>query len=124
MTKVELVDKVAKEANLTKVAAGKAVEAMVALVTESLIKGEPVNVVGLGTFSVTTRKARTGRNPQTGKKINIAAAKVAKFQSSKDLKAALSTHTFCVREEDIPIDYLAPIISVYIPGTHDSGDGE
>jgi DNA-binding protein HU-beta len=88
MIKAELVKKIAKEANLTKAAAEKVVEAFIASVTSSLKKGEAVTLVGFGTFNVTSRKARSGRNPQTGKEIKIAAKKVAIFRPSKSLKDA------------------------------------
>jgi DNA-binding protein HU-beta len=86
MTKAELVDAVAKSANMTKAAAEKAVGAVISSVTGALAKGDRVTLVGFGTFEVTTRKARTGRNPQTGKEIKIAAAKTPKFRPGKALK--------------------------------------
>ncbi|HEY6838617.1 MAG TPA: HU family DNA-binding protein [Geobacteraceae bacterium] len=86
MTKAELVDAVAKSASLTKAAAEKAVGAFITSVSSALAKGDRVTLVGFGTFEVSTRKARTGRNPQTGKEIKIAAAKVPKFRAGKALK--------------------------------------
>ncbi|GAB4303438.1 MAG: HU family DNA-binding protein [Desulfuromonadia bacterium] len=86
MTKAELVDAVAKSAGITKVAAEKAIGAFVDAVTGALAKGNRVTLVGFGTFEVTTRKARTGRNPQTGKEITIPAAKLPKFRAGKTLK--------------------------------------
>ncbi|CAG0966255.1 HU family DNA-binding protein [Geobacter sp.] len=86
MTKAELVDAVAKSANLTKAAADKAVGAVISAVSDALKKGDKVTLVGFGSFEVSTRKARTGRNPQTGKEIKIAAAKVPKFRPGKALK--------------------------------------
>lgn len=90
MTKAELVDAVAKSANLTKAAADKAVGAVISAVSDALKKGDKVTLVGFGSFEVSTRKARTGRNPQTGKEIKIAAAKVPKFRPGKALKDALN----------------------------------
>lgn len=92
MTKAELVEAVAKSAGLTKAAAEKAVGAIVTTVSNALKEGDRVTLVGFGSFEVTRRKARTGRNPQTGKEINIKAAQVPKFRPGKNLKAALSTH--------------------------------
>lgn len=85
MNKGELIDAIAKDAKLTKVDAGNALNAMVANVTKSLKKGESVQLIGFGTFSISKRSARTGRNPQTGKEIKIAAKKVAKFKAGKAL---------------------------------------
>uniref|UniRef100_A0A831UHG8 HU family DNA-binding protein n=1 Tax=Geobacter metallireducens TaxID=28232 RepID=A0A831UHG8_GEOME len=90
MTKAELVDAVAKSANLTKAAADKAVGAVIGAVSDALKKGDKVTLVGFGSFEVSTRKARTGRNPQTGKEIKIAAAKVPKFRPGKALKDAVA----------------------------------
>ncbi|ABB31840.1 HU family DNA-binding protein [Geobacter hydrogenophilus] len=90
MTKAELVDAVAKSAELTKAAADKAVNGVIEAVTAALKKGDKVTLVGFGSFEVATRKARTGRNPQTGKEIKIAAAKVPKFRPGKALKDAVA----------------------------------
>jgi DNA-binding protein HU-beta len=90
MTKAELVDAVAKSANLTKAAADKAVGAFIGAVSDALKKGDKVTLVGFGSFEVSTRKARTGRNPQTGKEIKIAAAKVPKFRPGKALKDSVA----------------------------------
>mgnify|MGYP001568769916 FL=1 len=89
MTKGEIVDAIAGAADITKVAAEKAVNAFTETVTKSLKKGDTVSLVGFGTFSVSKRKARKGRNPQTGKEINIPAAKVPKFKAGKNLKDAV-----------------------------------
>jgi DNA-binding protein HU-beta len=85
MNKGELVDAIAKEAGLTKADAGNALNAFIGAVTGSLKKGNPVQLIGFGTFSISKRAARTGRNPQTGKEIKIAAKKVAKFKAGKAL---------------------------------------
>jgi DNA-binding protein HU-beta len=90
MTKAELIDAVAKSAALTKASAEKAVGSVLSAVTDALKKGDRVTLVGFGSFEVTTRKARTGRNPQTGKEIKIAAAKVPKFRPGKALKDAVA----------------------------------
>jgi DNA-binding protein HU-beta len=90
MTKAELIDIIAKEADITKAAAGDALEAFIGGVTSALKKKDgKVTLVGFGTFSKTRRKARKGRNPQTGEKITIKAATVAKFKASKKLNASL-----------------------------------
>lgn len=91
MTKAELVDAIAKSANLTKAAAEKAVGAFIDSITVALKKGDRVTLVGFGSFEVSTRKARTGRNPQTGKEIKIAAAKVPKFRAGKALKDSVAS---------------------------------
>ena len=89
MTKEELVNKIAKEAKLTKVQANKAVKTFFDGVTGSLKRGRKVSFVGFGTFSVARRKARMGRNPQTGAPIRIAASKVPKFKAGKHLREAV-----------------------------------
>ena len=76
MNKSQLIDKIAAGADISKAAAGRALDAIIASVTESLKEGDDVALVGFGTFAVKERAARTGRNPQTGKEITIAAAKV------------------------------------------------
>ena len=86
MTKAELIEKMAKEAKVTKAAANKAVDSFVDGVKKALKKGESVTLIGFGTFSVTQRKARKGRNPQTGKEIKIPARKAPKFSAGKALK--------------------------------------
>ncbi|TAN41555.1 MAG: HU family DNA-binding protein [Nitrospirae bacterium] len=89
MTKQELIEKVAKDADLSKAAAGKALDATIDAIKASLKKGQKVILVGFGSFSVSKRKARKGRNPQTGKEIKIAACKVPKFSAGKTLKDAV-----------------------------------
>lgn len=89
MTKEELITKIAKEAKVTKVQANKAMSVFFEGVTSSLKKGKKVSFVGFGTFSLARRKARTGRNPQTGAPIHIAASKVPKFKAGKQLKDAV-----------------------------------
>lgn len=89
MNKTQLVDKIAEQADLTKPQAKMALEAALTAITESLQKGDSVQLVGFGTFKVNQRAERTGRNPQTGKEIKIAAAKVPAFVSGKALKDAI-----------------------------------
>jgi nucleoid DNA-binding protein len=86
LNKRDLVGKIAKEAGITKSKAEAAFNSMVGGITASLKKGQKVMLVGFGTFSVAKRKARTGRNPQTGAPIKIAARKVPKFTPGSDLK--------------------------------------
>ncbi len=85
MNKQELVSVMAEKAGLTKADADKAVNAFVDTVKGAMAKGESIQLIGFGTFSVSERSARTGRNPQTGKEIQIAAKKVAKFKAGKAL---------------------------------------
>lgn len=90
MNKSELIDSVAKSADISKAAAQRALDAMVSAVRVSLKRGQMVTLVGFGTFYVGKRKARSGRNPRTGAAIKIAAAKVPKFRAGKALKDALN----------------------------------
>ena len=89
MTKAELIAAIGKEAKISKAAAEKALNAFTGCVMKALKKGDKLTLTGFGTFSVTKRKARTGRNPQTGKEIKIAATKVAKFKAGTLLKGAV-----------------------------------
>ncbi|MDD5296848.1 MAG: HU family DNA-binding protein [Rhodocyclaceae bacterium] len=89
MNKSELIDHVASSAGITKAAANLAFEAFVTGITNSLRMGEPVVMVGFGTFSVSERAARTGRNPKTGAPLEIPASRVPKFQAGKSLKDAV-----------------------------------
>lgn len=90
MTKSDLIERVAEKSGLTKKDAGKAVEAVFESVTEALSGGERVQIVGFGTFEVRERAARRGRNPQTGKEIDIAARKVPAFKAGKALKDSVA----------------------------------
>ncbi|EHM43741.1 nucleoid-associated protein HU-beta [Hafnia alvei] len=90
MNKSQLVDKIAEGADISKAAAGRALDAIIASVTESLQSGDSVALVGFGTFDVRERSARTGRNPQNGKEISIPAAKVPGFRAGKALKDAVN----------------------------------
>ncbi len=89
MTKAELIRKVAEEAKISKASAEKAVNAFTGYVTKALKKGDKLTLPGFGTFSVAKRKARTGRNPQTGKEIKIPARKVPKFKAGNLLKSSV-----------------------------------
>ena len=86
MNKAELIEQVASQTGLAKRTSGKAVNAVVSAISDCLAKGEKVTLVGFGTFGVRQRKARTGRNPQTGAAIQIPAKRVAKFLPGKTLK--------------------------------------
>jgi DNA-binding protein HU-beta len=88
MNKSQLIEQIASVAELSKAQAERALNAFLGSVTEELADGEQVALVGFGTFSVSDRAARTGRNPQTGATIEIAAAKVPKFKPGKALKDA------------------------------------
>ncbi|MBI5681978.1 MAG: HU family DNA-binding protein [Deltaproteobacteria bacterium] len=90
MTKGEIVSAIASKAGVTKVAAEKALGSFIDSVTTSLKKGKKVSLVGFGTFSISKRKARKGRNPRTGEEIKIAAVKVPKFKPGKALKSAVN----------------------------------
>ena len=85
MNKQELIEAVATEAKITKTDAQRVIESFVKNTTKALTKGDRVSLVGFGTFSISKRNARTGRNPQTGATIKIAAKKVAKFKAGSEL---------------------------------------
>ena len=89
MNKGQLIDAIASEAKLTKADSERALNAVTNAIKKSLKKGESVQLIGFGTFSVAKRAARTGRNPQTGKEIKIAAKKVAKFKPGAALSDAV-----------------------------------
>ncbi len=90
MNKTELIDHIAKQADISKAAAGRALDAAIGGVRTSLKKGAMVTLVGFGTFYTVRRAARSGRNPRTGASIRIKAAKVPKFRAGKRLKDALN----------------------------------
>ncbi len=90
MNKAELVDAIADTADISKAAATRALDALLGSVTTALKKGDQVSLVGFGTFQVKDRAARTGRNPQTGAPIEIAAARVPSFKPGKALKDAVN----------------------------------
>jgi DNA-binding protein HU-beta len=90
VNKSDLVDAIAKSADISKAAAGRALDATVESIKKALKKGDTVSLVGFGTFKVGKRAARTGRNPRTGETIKIKAAKVPKFTAGKGLKDAVN----------------------------------
>ncbi len=89
MNKAELIAKISEDAGITKTQGNAAIDAFVDAVTKTLKKGDKVTLVGFGTFSVSKRAARNGRNPQTGAVIKIKAKKVAKFKAGKDLSSKI-----------------------------------
>ena len=89
MTKEELIAKAAQEAGITKTQASQALKSILSNIEKALAKGDKVSLVGFGTFSVSKRAARMGRNPATGATIQIAAANVPKFKAGKKLKDAV-----------------------------------
>ncbi|MDH5229635.1 MAG: HU family DNA-binding protein [Gammaproteobacteria bacterium] len=90
MNKAELVETVAEEADISKAAASRALDAILGAMTKALQQGDQVSLVGFGTFAVKERSARKGRNPRTGEEISIAAAKVPGFKPGKALKDAVN----------------------------------
>ncbi len=90
MNKTELIDHVASESDISKAAAARALDSVVQAVKKTLKKGGQVTLVGFGTFYVSKRSARVGRNPRSGEAIKIKAAKVPKFRAGKALKDALN----------------------------------
>jgi DNA-binding protein HU-beta len=89
MNKSEMIDHIATQADISKAAAGRALEAVIGGIQTTLKRGQSVSLVGFGTFSVTRRAARSGRNPRTGAAIKIKASKVPKFRPGKALKDSL-----------------------------------
>ncbi len=90
MNKANLIDKMASDADITKTAAATALDSLLGSIASTLSQGGKVTLVGFGTYSVSHRKARTGRNPQTGATIQIAAKNVPKFSAGKALKDAVN----------------------------------
>ena len=90
MNKSELIDAIAADAKISKADAGRSLDAFTSTITKSLKKGDKVTLVGFGTYSVSKRAARTGRNPQTGKTIQIKAKKVAKFKAGAELSKSVN----------------------------------
>ncbi|MGB0833234.1 MAG: HU family DNA-binding protein [Psychrobium sp.] len=90
MNKSQLIDKIAESADISKANAGRALDAFISTVTDALKDGDKVSLVGFGTFEVRQRSARTGRNPQTGAEIKIAAANVPAFKAGKALKDSVN----------------------------------
>jgi DNA-binding protein HU-beta len=89
MNKAELIDAIAEESGLTKVDSKKALDAFIKTTYETLKKGGNITLVGFGSFSVAERSARTGRNPQTGKPLQIAAKKAVKFKPGSELSESV-----------------------------------
>ncbi len=90
MNKTELIEAVAAQTELTKADAGRAVNAILDVITHAVAKKDDVQLIGFGTFKAAARAARTGKNPRTGEAIKIKAAKVPKFRPGKGLKDALN----------------------------------
>ena len=90
MNKGDLITKIASDAKITRTQAGKSLDSFIDNVTKTLKGGKKVTIVGFGTFATSKRKARMGRNPQTGKPIKIAAKRVARFSAGKQLKDAVN----------------------------------
>lgn len=90
MNKAELIEVVAKQADISKAAAGKALDGMIAAVVKTVSKGDTVTLVGFGTFKSAKRAARVGKNPKTGATLKIAATTVPKFSAGSSFKAAVS----------------------------------
>lgn len=89
MTKADLIEKVAKDTRLSRASAGRVLDTVIDGISKTLRKGHKVTLVGFGTFSVSKRKARIGRNPRTGAAIKIPARKAPKFTAGKGLKDAV-----------------------------------
>ena len=90
MNKAELIDAIASEAGLSKADAKKALDGFVAATANALKAGDRISLVGFGSFSVSKREARTGRNPQTGKEIKIAAKNVVRFKAGAELSSSVN----------------------------------
>jgi len=90
MNKQELISKIADDTGMTKTGAAAAVESLIAGIVKTLKKGQPITFVGFGTFKTSIRKARMGRNPQTGAAVKIPKRRVARFSAGKGLKDALN----------------------------------
>ena len=90
MNKSELIEVVAKDAELSKAAAGSALDATIAAIVKTVSKGDTVTLIGFGTFKSSKRAARTGRNPQTGKELKIAATTVPRFTAGAGFKTAVA----------------------------------
>ena len=89
MTKAEIIDAVAKSADISKKAAGEAVNTVFGSISNCLVKGDKITIPGFGTFKTSQRAARTGRNPQTGAEMQIAASTVVRFTAGKALKESV-----------------------------------
>jgi len=90
MKKTELIDALAAKTDVTKAAAGKSIDALLEIITETVAAGDDVALIGFGTFKAAKRAARTGKNPKTGEALQIAASTVPKFSAGAAFKAAVS----------------------------------
>jgi len=90
LNKTELIEAIAKETELSKAAAGRALEAVLSTIVKTVAKKQDVQLIGFGTFKAAKRAARTGKNPRTGEKLKIAAATVPKFSAGAGFKAAVN----------------------------------
>jgi len=90
MNKADLIEQLCNDANLSKAEASTAIDSITSSIVNTLKKGGKVTLVGFGTFTVTQRKARNGRNPQTGESIKIKASKTARFKAGKEFSEALA----------------------------------
>jgi DNA-binding protein HU-beta len=90
VNKADVIEHIAQQAEISKLAAERVVDALVGAVKSSLRKGQPVTIVGFGTFYAGERAARTGRNPRTGESVRISAARVPRFRAGKALKDAIN----------------------------------
>ncbi|MEN6616192.1 MAG: HU family DNA-binding protein [Syntrophorhabdus sp.] len=90
MTKTDIIEKIAGEVKISKAAAAKAFEVFISSISSAMKNGDKVTIIGFGTFSVASRKARKGRNPRTGETIKIAASKTPKFSAGATLKATVN----------------------------------
>ena len=90
MNKAQLIDAIAENSGLTKADAKKALDSFVTVTSDALKAGDRLSLIGFGSFSITERSARTGRNPQTGKEIQIAAKKIVKFKAGSELSDAVN----------------------------------
>ncbi len=90
MNKAQLIDAIAGESGLTKADAKKALDSFITVTSDALKGGDRISLIGFGSFSVSERSARTGRNPQTGKEIQIAAKKIIKFKAGSELSEAVN----------------------------------
>jgi DNA-binding protein HU-beta len=99
VNKAELVDHIAEQADISKAAAGRALNGLLEAIMSALCSGNSVSLLGFGTFSVKPRAARTGRNPKTGEPIQIAASNVALFKAGKVLKDAVNSGSVVLEED-------------------------
>ena len=90
LNKAQLIDEIANDAQITKAAATLAIDSLITNISKALKKNEKTTLVGFGTFSVSKRKARTGRNPQTGETIKIKAKNIARFKPGKELESLIN----------------------------------